>query len=90
MQVFLLCRTRSHIVLRLGLAGHSHRHKERPASQLVLWRPTHGHPKHGRPVQTFLDTLMNDTGTQTVAELKTCIEDREFWRNMCSAQLWPT
>ena len=28
---------------RLGLTGHCHRPREFPPSQLVLWRPTHGH-----------------------------------------------
>ena len=28
---------------RLGLTGHCHRPRELPPSQLVLWRPTHGH-----------------------------------------------
>ena len=28
---------------RMRLAGHCHRHRELPASRLVLWEPTHGH-----------------------------------------------
>ena len=42
----------------LGLARHCHCHRELPTSQLVLWRPTHGHLRRDCPESTFIDTLI--------------------------------
>ncbi|CAH3014814.1 unnamed protein product, partial [Porites evermanni] len=40
----------------LGLARHCHCHCELPTSQLVPWRPTHGHLRD--PESTLIDTLI--------------------------------
>ena len=55
------------------------------ACQLVLWEPTHGRRSRGRPHAMYIDTLKRDTGLNTVAEIRTlmediCMEDREQWR----------
>ena len=42
----------------LGLARHCYCHRELPTSQLVLWRPTHGHLRCDCPESTFIDTLI--------------------------------
>ena len=31
---------------------------------------------------TFIDTLLKDTGLRSPAELKKCMEDRELWFNI--------
>ena len=54
---------------RLGIAGHCQRHEELPAHHLVLWEPTHGKRRPGRPSTTFVDTLKRDVGTANTAEL---------------------
>jgi len=63
---------------RLKLAGHSARHPEEAASNLVLWVPDKGSRRRGRPTGTFIDTLMRDTGLQLeeiLAKLRT-VENR--------------
>ena len=62
---------------RLGIAGHCYRHRELPGSQLVLWEPTHGRRKPGRPATTFLNILQDDIGATTSAELPACMKDRK-------------
>ena len=42
---------------RMTLAGHCHRYQELPASNLVLWEPTHGYRLRGRPTPTYVDIL---------------------------------
>ena len=51
---------------RLKLAEHCVRHSEEVASNLVLWKPSHGKPNRGRKRKTYLDNLMNDTNMETV------------------------
>ena len=74
---------------RLGIAGHCYRHKELPASQLVLWEPAHGWRKQGRPVTTFIDTLKEDTGATNSAELSACMKNRQDWNSRREARLRP-
>ena len=52
---------------RLRLAGHSWRNKNELISDVLLWTPTHGKCKQGRPVRTYIDQLVDDAGY--------CIED---------------
>ena len=42
----------------VGHARHCHCHRELPTSQLVLWRPAHGHLRRDRLESTFIDTLI--------------------------------
>ena len=49
---------------RLKLAGHCVRHSEEVASNLGLWKPSHGKPNRGRKRKTYLDNLMNDTNME--------------------------
>ena len=74
---------------RLGIAGHCHRHRELPASQLVLWEPTHARRKPGRPPTTFLNILQDDIGATTSAELPACMKDRKDWNLRREARLRP-
>ena len=55
---FQLCQTCRIGFRTLGLARHCHCHRELPTSQLVLWRPTHGHLRRDCPESTFIDTLI--------------------------------
>ena len=74
---------------RLGIAGHCYRHRELPASQLVLWEPTHGRRKPGRPPTTFLNILQDDIGATTSAELPACMKERKDWNLRREARLRP-
>ena len=69
---------------RLQLAGHSFRDQTSPAHHLVTWSPKHGRKARGRPVQTFLDTLLRDTGLCSVKELESCMLDRKVWHSFGS------
>ncbi len=70
---------------RLRLAGHCARHQEEVASDLVLWQPLEGRTNRGRKRTTYIDTLLQDTGLANVAELKTCIMDRNIWKEYVEA-----
>ena len=55
----------------MRVAGHCVRHKEEEASQLVLRHPQHGKTKRGKPNTTYIHTLHEDTGFDTIEELRT-------------------
>ena len=64
----------------MRLSGHCARHPEEVASKLILWQPTDGKPKRGRRAMTYIDNLMNDTGTESVTEIRGLMEDRTAWK----------
>ena len=72
---------------RLQLAGHCQRHPELAAHRLILWEPTHGHRRRGRPAMTFVDTLKRDTGASETSELATLMADRRVWKNHVKTRL---
>ena len=74
---------------RLGLAGHCQRHEELPAYHLVLWEPTHGKRRSGRPSTIFVDTLKRDVGAANTAELAACVTKRGHWASRRAARLRP-
>ena len=65
---------------RMRMAGHSLRHPELVASELVLWEPLHGSRKPGRRSTTYIDSLKRDTGLKETSEVKTLMEDRQRWK----------
>ena len=65
---------------RLGFACHCWRNKNELAGELVLWDPTHGQRKIGRPALVYPDILVRDTGCQ-YNELPNAMSDRDNWRN---------
>ncbi|KAJ8347957.1 hypothetical protein SKAU_G00265460 [Synaphobranchus kaupii] len=77
---------------RMRLAGHCHRHRELPASKLVLWEPSPGlgRRSRGRPTPTFVDILKKDVGAETTGEIAGCMEDRVGWRRRWEAHLRTT
>ena len=62
------------------MAGHSVRHPEMAASNLVLWEPMQGRASRGGQSLTFIDQLLRDTSLKTAAYIRTCMEDRDVWR----------
>ena len=74
---------------RLQFAGHCHRHPELRAHNLLLWKPTHGRRSRGRPAASFTCTLLNDAEVKTVGELQNLLNERDQWRSISRARLWP-
>ena len=74
---------------RMRMAGHCYRHKELPASDLILWEPSQGTRRRGRRKRTYVDVLKLDAGVESVLELATCMLDRASWRIHAKARLRP-
>ena len=64
---------------RTRFAGHCFRNKAELASELILWKPTHGYAHAGRPRLTYIDQLARDVGLR-VEDLKNAMGDREVWK----------
>ena len=50
-------------------------------SDLLLWTPTYGRAKAGRPARTYIQQLCEDTGCNS-EDLPESMNDREKWREM--------
>ena len=70
---------------RMKLAGHIIRHPEEVANDVVLWEPKEGKTNRGRRTISYIDNLMEDTGTSTPAEVRTLMMDRDQWRERVKA-----
>ena len=60
-------------------AGHSWKNKDVLISDVLLWTPTYGRAKAGRPAQTYIQQLCEDTGCSS-KDLPEAMNDREKWR----------
>ena len=65
---------------RLQLAGHVYRDQESPVHHLVTWIPRHGKRSRGRPTETYVDTLLRDTGLNNTNEVEAGMKNRYSWR----------
>ena len=65
--------------MRLRLAGHLWRNKSELASDVLLWKPTHGKRSIGRPHRTYIDQLVDDSGC-LLEDLPTAMSDRDGWK----------
>ena len=65
---------------RMKIAGHCVRHPELSANPLTLWEPKQGTARRGRSRATYISVLKNDTGLDSVSELRTAMMDRQVWR----------
>ena len=66
-------------VRRTWHAGHCWRSRDELISDVLLWTPTHGHAKAGRPARTYIQQLCEDTGC-CPEDLPEAMNDREKWR----------
>ena len=66
-------------VRRTRHAGHCWRSKDELISDVLLWTPTHGRAKAGRPSRTYIQQLCEDTGC-CPEDLPRAMNDREKWR----------
>ena len=55
------------------------RNKDELISDELLWTPSHGREKAGRPVRTYIKQLCLDTGCNS-EDLPEAMDDREGWR----------
>ena len=66
-------------VRRTRHAGHCWRSRDEFISDILLWTPTHGRAKAGRPARTYIQQLCEDTGC-CPEDLPGAMNDREEWR----------
>ena len=66
-------------VRRTRHAGHCWRSRDELISNVLLWTPTYGRTKAGRPVRTNIQQLCEDTGCSP-EDLPEAMDDREMWR----------
>ena len=66
-------------VRRTRHAGHCCRCRDELISDVLLWTPSHGRIKAGRPVQPYIQQLSTDTGCSP-EDLPEAMDDREDWR----------
>ena len=66
-------------VRRTRHAGHCWRSRDELISDVLLWTPTHGRAKAGRPARTYIQQLCEDTGC-CPEDLLEAMNDREKWR----------
>ena len=57
-------------------AGHCWRSKDELISDVLLWTPTYGRAKAGRPARTYIQQLCEDTGCNP-EDLPEAMNDRE-------------
>ena len=67
------------LVRRTRHAGHCWRSRDKLISDVLLWIPTHGRAKAGRPARTYIQQLCEDTGC-CPEDLPEAMNDREKWR----------
>ena len=67
------------LVRRTRHAGHCWRSRDKLRSDVLLWTPTHGRAKAGRPARTYIQQLCEDTGC-CPEDLLEAMNEREKWR----------
>ena len=75
----LLPITKTIQVRRTRHAGHCRRSRDELISDVLLWTPTYGWAKAGRPAWTYIQQLCEDTGC-CPEDLPEAMNDREKWR----------
>ena len=65
-------------VRRTRHAGHCWRSSDELISDVLLWTPTYGQAKAGRPARTYIQQLCEDTGCSP-EDLPEAMNDREKW-----------
>ena len=66
-------------VRRARHAGHCWRSRNELISDVLLWTPTHGRARAGRPARTYIQQQCEDTGC-CPEDLPRAMNDREEWR----------
>ena len=71
--------TKTTKVRRTRHAGHRWRSRDEVIRDVLLWTPSHGRAKAGRPARTYIQQLCADTGCNP-ENLPEAMDDRERWR----------
>ena len=66
-------------VRRTRHAGHCWRSRDELISDVLLWTPTYGRAKAGRPARTYIHQLCEDKGFSP-EDLPEAMNDREKWQ----------
>ena len=66
-------------VRRTRYAGHCRRSRGELIIDVLLWTPTYGRTKVGRPARTYIQQLCEDTGCRP-EDLPEAMNHREKWR----------
>ena len=66
-------------IRRTRHAGYCWRSRDELISDVLLWTPSHGQAKAGRPAQTYIQQLCVDTGCSP-EDLPEAMDNREGWR----------
>ena len=69
-------------------AGHCWRSKDELVSDVLLWIPAYGQTKAGRPAQTYIQQLCDDTGCNP-EDLPEAMNNRETWGEGQGYPCWP-
>ena len=75
----LLPITKTIQVRRTIHVGHCWRSRDELIRDVLLWTPTYGRVKAGRPARTYIQQLCEDTG-YCPEDLPRAMKDREEWR----------
>ena len=75
-------------VRRTRHAGHCWRSSDELIRDVLLWTPTHGCGKAGRPARTYIQQLCEDTGC-CPEDLPRAMNDREEWRRGSGISVLP-
>ena len=65
-------------IRRTRHAGHCWRSRDELISDVLLWTPSHGRAKAGRPTRTYIQQLCEDTGC-IPEDLPEAMNDRDRW-----------
>ena len=76
---FIRSITKTIQVRRTRHAGHCWRSRDELISDVLLWTPTYGRAKAGRPARTYIQQLCEDTGCSP-EDLPEAMNNREKWR----------
>ena len=68
-------------VRRTRHAGHCWRSRDVLISDVILWTPSYGRAKAGRPARTYIQQLCADTGC-SLEDLLEEMNDRDEWQDM--------
>ena len=66
-------------------AGHCLRRDDEVVSDLVLWEPTHGTRRRGKPPESYIRNLDRETGIPA-SEMRVSMMNRAVWRTLLSGK----
>ena len=64
--------------IKIRHVGHCWRSRDELISHILLWTPSHGRAKVGRPARTYIKQLCADMG-RSPEDLPEAMDDREEW-----------